>query len=221
VSELTLLVAWPGGDVAGLRARAARKLSAAVLVADDCAVPAVARNSALRRCQSERVALVEPDDDLDFIARALLEADVDFVTAGVVGPCGPAELLARPLAAQLPALFHRRLWEELGGFDERLPACEDTDLWLRALAAGKRGRMIAGEASEWGRPSLDERAVRLLLAKHHETALAHHAGILTGKERWLRHFDAHTRALHQRRLARERELAALREQALKLREQLR
>jgi len=28
-------------------------------------------------------------------------------------------------------MFTRRLWEELGPFDERLPACEDYSLWLR------------------------------------------------------------------------------------------
>ncbi len=28
-------------------------------------------------------------------------------------------------------MFSRRLWDELGPFDERLPACEDYSLWLR------------------------------------------------------------------------------------------
>jgi len=32
------------------------------------------------------------------------------------------------------ALIHRSLFEELGGFDEALPACEDYDLWLRICA---------------------------------------------------------------------------------------
>ena len=31
-------------------------------------------------------------------------------------------------------MFSRRLWEELGPFDERLPACEDYSLWLRVGA---------------------------------------------------------------------------------------
>lgn len=32
------------------------------------------------------------------------------------------------------AVVHRSLFEELGGFDEELPACEDYDLWLRVCA---------------------------------------------------------------------------------------
>lgn len=38
-----------------------------------------------------------------------------------------------PLCAISPssALIHRTLFDDLGGFDEALPACEDYDLWLR------------------------------------------------------------------------------------------
>ncbi len=41
-----------------------------------------------------------------------------------------------PLCAISPsaAVIHRSLFEELGGFDESLPACEDYDLWLRICA---------------------------------------------------------------------------------------
>ncbi|HDQ41617.1 MAG TPA: glycosyltransferase family 2 protein [Desulfonatronum sp.] len=31
-------------------------------------------------------------------------------------------------------IFDRDLWEEIGPFDEELPACEDYDLWLRTLS---------------------------------------------------------------------------------------
>lgn len=38
-----------------------------------------------------------------------------------------------PLCAMSPSsiIIHRTLFNELGGFDENLPACEDYDLWLR------------------------------------------------------------------------------------------
>ncbi|MBN2140199.1 MAG: glycosyltransferase family 2 protein [Desulfovibrionaceae bacterium] len=37
------------------------------------------------------------------------------------------------------AMFTRRLWEEVGPFDERLPACEDYDLWLRVCLGHRVG----------------------------------------------------------------------------------
>ena len=39
--------------------------------------------------------------------------------------------LALCLVSPSAVMLHRRLWEEMGGFDESLPACEDYDMWLR------------------------------------------------------------------------------------------
>ena len=39
--------------------------------------------------------------------------------------------LALCLISPSSVMLRRTLWERLGGFDERLPACEDYDLWLR------------------------------------------------------------------------------------------
>ena len=39
--------------------------------------------------------------------------------------------LALCLVSPSAVMMHRRLWEEMGGFDESLPACEDYDMWLR------------------------------------------------------------------------------------------
>ncbi len=39
--------------------------------------------------------------------------------------------LKRCLVSPSAVLFERRLFEEVGGFDESLPVCEDYDLWLR------------------------------------------------------------------------------------------
>jgi glycosyltransferase involved in cell wall biosynthesis len=41
--------------------------------------------------------------------------------------------LERCLVSPSTVLFTKTYWEELGGFDETLPACEDYDLWLRTL----------------------------------------------------------------------------------------
>lgn len=39
--------------------------------------------------------------------------------------------LPRCIISPSSIMLRRGLWERLGGFDERLPACEDYDLWLR------------------------------------------------------------------------------------------
>jgi glycosyltransferase involved in cell wall biosynthesis len=39
--------------------------------------------------------------------------------------------LPRCLISPSSIMLRRTLWDHLGGFDERLPACEDYDLWLR------------------------------------------------------------------------------------------
>lgn len=41
------------------------------------------------------------------------------------------ELLQRCLVSPSAVILHRSLLEEVGDFDEELPACEDYDLWLR------------------------------------------------------------------------------------------
>jgi glycosyltransferase involved in cell wall biosynthesis len=43
------------------------------------------------------------------------------------------QALSRCLVSPSTVLFTRGFWEEMGGFDESLPACEDYDLWLRTL----------------------------------------------------------------------------------------
>ena len=43
--------------------------------------------------------------------------------------------LPRCIISPSSIMLRRTLWEQLGGFDERLPACEDYDLWLRLTQA--------------------------------------------------------------------------------------
>ena len=42
--------------------------------------------------------------------------------------------LPRCLISPSAIMMRRTLWDQLGGFDESLPACEDYDLWLRLTA---------------------------------------------------------------------------------------
>lgn len=43
--------------------------------------------------------------------------------------------LPRCIISPSSIMLRRTLWDQLGGFDERLPACEDYDLWLRLTLA--------------------------------------------------------------------------------------
>ena len=43
--------------------------------------------------------------------------------------------LPRCIISPSSIMLRRTLWNQLGGFDERLPACEDYDLWLRLTLA--------------------------------------------------------------------------------------
>ncbi|MED5228211.1 MAG: glycosyltransferase, partial [Pseudomonadota bacterium] len=44
------------------------------------------------------------------------------------------QCLPRCVISPSSVLLHRSVFEEFGGFDEELPACEDYDLWLRLCA---------------------------------------------------------------------------------------
>jgi len=43
-----------------------------------------------------------------------------------------AECIPLCIVSPSAVLIHRDVFDEIGGFDEALPACEDYDLWLRA-----------------------------------------------------------------------------------------
>ena len=47
--------------------------------------------------------------------------------------------LERCMISPSAVMIHRALFEEMGGFDETLPVCEDYDLWLRITARHKVG----------------------------------------------------------------------------------
>jgi hypothetical protein len=171
---------------------------------------APALNVALRVCHAKYVAFLSSSEALasPFLGQACYlldkEPGVDFVSGWRRGPfdraddealpCEPWHLLARPWLAQVPTLFRRTLWEELGGFDEALGLAQPLDLWLRALGAGKRGLALdagLGSAIPFGRealPARDEAQACLgaLFAKHRALVEANLERVVVERERVVR-----------------------------------
>lgn len=138
---------------------AARDRRIQLIVQENRGLPA-ARNAALRRSRGEYIALLDSDDiwTPGFLAAqmAILRGrpQIDVVT-GNAWTLGSHEhgLPARPTPDPRPApnlytilgdefsvfimsVFHRRVYETIGGFDELLRTNEDFDFWLRAALAG-------------------------------------------------------------------------------------
>lgn len=123
---------------------------------------AAARNAAIRRSRGELIALLDSDDawtadKLERCVRYLQQhPDVDVVytpmaTVDAAGrvmtghdkPCKAGWLLDdlfENICIHDPAaVFHRRVWERVGGFDESLPVCVGHNFWLRVAVAHKFG----------------------------------------------------------------------------------
>jgi glycosyltransferase involved in cell wall biosynthesis len=121
-----------------------------------------ARNLALRSASGSLIALLDGDDTWDpqFLESqtAILEAhpEVDVVTANARNLGGqrdgePARpwpdgrphpdllgMIADEEAVFIMCVFRRRVYEQIGEFDETLRTNEDYDYWLRAASAGFR-----------------------------------------------------------------------------------
>jgi cellulose synthase/poly-beta-1,6-N-acetylglucosamine synthase-like glycosyltransferase len=128
---------------------------------------ATARNRAIGAARAPFVALLDGDDRYmpDYLEQMLAEIHADpglgFVSCDAAGfgaggragslqselypMSGPVSLervLSREINIFVAAIIRRTALEEVGGFDGRLRAVEDLDLWIRLLSAGWRGKVL-------------------------------------------------------------------------------
>ena len=115
-----------------------------------------ARNNAIKQAKGEWIALLDSDDEW---LEGKLMAQLDELNQTGLKVCHTQEIWIRngvrvnqmdkhkktggfifqnclPLCAMSPSsiVIHRNVFEDIGLFNESLPACEDYDLWLRLTA---------------------------------------------------------------------------------------
>ncbi len=124
--------------------------------------PAAARNRGVEESKSEWLVFLDSDDfwlpdkltkQVDFHRNnqniLISQTDEEWIRNGIkVNPKKYhlkqggdifAISLERCMISPSAVMIHRRLFEEIGGFDETFPVCEDYDLWLRITARYKVG----------------------------------------------------------------------------------
>jgi glycosyltransferase involved in cell wall biosynthesis len=123
---------------------------------------AAARNAAIRRSRGGLIALLDSDDvwttdklekcvrylqqrpDIDVVYTPMATVDAEGrVMTGHDKPCLAGwildDLFENICVHDPAAVFHRRVWERVGGFDESLPVCVGHNFWLRVAVAHQFG----------------------------------------------------------------------------------
>lgn len=155
--------------------------------------------------------VLDGDDSLSFITAW---GDLPPGRSPALRPCSIAMLLGRPGTVLAPTLFRQGALDAIGGLDERLPrGAQAADAALRALGAGRQGAVL--DAPEECLRASDP--VPQLYEKHFELLQSVAEEVLFIRELWVRHLAALDQARHRRHLQQKSELAALDEEAGRLR----
>lgn len=200
--------------------------------------PAAARNLGIRSTTSPLVVLLDADDVLDasYLEKASVvlaaRPDLGFVSCSLRA-FGDASYVWTPPAAtfvdtlvrggmHISTMFRRDVFVAVGGFDEGLPAYEDTDFWLSAIERGFAGEILEEPLVHYRvrprsryhralRPATYHRAKRGILEKHARHVFAAADEILPALDEFTTQLRAHARQLDESTEAAERELSSLKD----------
>jgi len=154
-------------DVAGAVAKFAGDSRIRLVQTDNGGV-STARNRAVAASRAPLLAMLDGDDLLepDYLAKMIAVMDADatlgFVTCDAVyfgapereghrfsryapqaEPVTLDRVLAREFNVYIGTVVRRNAYDQVNGFDAKLGAAEDLDLWIRLLEAGWKGAYVA------------------------------------------------------------------------------